>query len=213
VVTYWNFESPICGQLDGGSLEQAISGSTFLARRRDADFCLIELDSAPPVEFEPVWTGWDRRADLLPEGSVAIHHPSGDEKAISFNEDPLSVGSNCITVGGPSDTHWYVDNWEMGTTEAGSSGSGLWDRDSGLLIGFLSGGFASCSNPGGYDCYGRLASAWDGPSSEERLRDWLDPNDTGVEVVTGELPVPEIAPIGWPAIVFLPVNGQNPTGR
>jgi len=185
VVTYWNFQSPACGQLGGGTLNQSVSGSTFLARREDDDFQLLELDSPPPSEFNPYWTGWDRRLGTTPQGSVCIHHPNADEKAISFNDDPLDVGSNCILANGTGDTHWYVDNWEQGTTEPGSSGAGLWDPDTGLLVGYLSGGLAACGNPEGYDCFGRFAVGWDGDSANERLKDWLDPDGTGVEVVSG----------------------------
>jgi lysyl endopeptidase len=213
VVTYWNYQSPVCGRLGGGTLNQSVSGATFLASRQDVDFCLVELDSAPPPEFNPFWTGWDRRMNHTPNGSVGIHHPGGDEKAISFNDDPLLVNSTCIYVASTPDTHWYVDDWEQGTTEAGSSGSGLWDRDSKLLVGYLSGGLASCSNPTGYDCFGRIAVAWDGPSPDQRLRDWLDPLDLGVQIVPGELPRLEFVLIGWPAIYYLPVYPQPVTGQ
>jgi len=209
VVTYWNFESPTCGQHGGGTLDRTVSGATYLASRQDVDFCLLELDSAPPSDFNPYWSywsGWDRRPDHTPNGSVGIHHPGGDEKAISFNDDPLSISDSCIRVTGTPDTHWVVDDWETGTTEAGSSGSGLWDRDSRLLVGYLSGGLASCANPSGYDCYGRLAIAWDGPSPDQRLRDWLDPLEIGFEVVLGGLPLQFLDLPVWrhliPVLVF-----------
>ena len=39
---------------------------------------------------------------------------------------------------------WKIAAWDDGTTEGGSSGSGLWDQN-GLLVGQLYGGQASCS--------------------------------------------------------------------
>ena len=79
----------------------------------------------------------------VPQGCVGIHHPSTDEKAISFNYDPLTTQSSCIGGGG-SNTHWRIENWEeLSTTEPGSSGSGIWDPNSKLLVGFLSGGLAA----------------------------------------------------------------------
>jgi hypothetical protein len=184
VVTYWNYQSENCGDLGGGDRSQTVSGSTLLARRPDVDFCLLLLDAPPPLDFGASWSGWDRRASTSPEGAVCIHHPDAGEKAISLNDDPLSVRDNCISEGGPGDSHWEVDNWEYGTTEHGSSGAGLWDSASHLLIGFLSGGLASCDNDL-WDCFGRFAVAWDGPSPSERLRDWLDPDDTGAQRVLG----------------------------
>lgn len=47
----------------------------------------------------------------------------------------------------------------IGTTEPGSSGSGLFNRRH-QLIGQLYGGDASCSNPNGSDRYGALDQTW-----------------------------------------------------
>ncbi len=189
MVVFWNFESPVCGQLSGGSLEDNQTGATFLAARSDVDFALLELDDPPDPAFGVFYSGWDRSGTAA-VGSVGIHHPSGDEKAISFNDDLLTSGASCIG-GGTPDTHWFVDNWELGTTEPGSSGSGLWDPATQKLIGFLSGGLASCTNID-FDCYGKFAVAWDGSSPASRLRDWLDPGDTGTMMVDGADPSPTV---------------------
>ncbi|MEA3277322.1 MAG: trypsin-like serine protease [Pseudomonadota bacterium] len=184
VVVYWNFESPVCGQLDGGSLADNQIGASYRAGRSDVDITLIELSTTPSPSFNVYYSGWDRSNNPLspPLGSVGIHHPSGDEKAISFNLDPLVTVNNCIGTGGDStDTHWEMD-WEQGTTEPGSSGSGIWSPDSQGLVGFLSGGSASCFFPNGTDCYGKFAVAWDGLTPDIRLKDWLDPN--GLDPVT-----------------------------
>jgi lysyl endopeptidase len=183
VVVYWNFESPVCGELGGGSLADNQTGATFRASNADVDFALLELDDMPDATFGVFYSGWDR-SGATPQGSVTIHHPGGDEKAISFNDDPLTTGDNCIGPSGQQ-THWYVDNWEEGTTEPGSSGAGLWAPSTKQLVGFLSGGFATCSTHG-YDCYGKFAVAWDlGMSASQRLRDWLDPDAQGVLSVEG----------------------------
>ncbi|RMH15113.1 MAG: hypothetical protein D6696_21545 [Acidobacteria bacterium] len=183
VVVFWNYESPTCGALSGGSLNDTQNGATFRAGRRDVDFTLLELDERPDPSFDVYYTGWDRSGNV-PNRTFAIHHPSADEKAISFNEDPLTIDGSCIGSS-PDDTHWFVDDWEEGTTEPGSSGGGLWTRSGNRLIGFLSGGTASCGNPSGFDCFGRLSVAWDGNNRQSRLRDWLDPDGTGRMRVNG----------------------------
>ncbi len=184
VVTIWNYESVMCGDLAGGSRMQTVSGATLRADREDVDMALLELSSTPPDSFDVYWSGWDR-SDLEPIGSVGIHHPNVEEKAISFNFDTLTKTNNCIVEFDSGDTHWEVDNWEDGTTERGSSGSGLWDPSNQLLIGFLSGGQAACGN-NLEDCYGRFGVAWDGGASDaERLSAWLDPNGTDVSMVEG----------------------------
>ena len=79
--------------------------------------------------------------------------------------------------------HWRVDDWDLGTTEGGSSGSALFDQD-GRVIGQLHGGGAACGN-NDPDWYGAFHISWDGNSSSERLRDWLDPSGTGPDAIDG----------------------------
>lgn len=189
MVMYWNFESPTCGQQGGGSLDQNQTGAVLRARRDDVDFTLVELDERPDPTFGVFYSGWDRTG--LPAPNVAgIHHPSTAEKSISLSDDPLTVQDSCIG-GATPDTHWRVDDWEVGTTEPGSVGSGLWDGSTGLLVGFLSGGLAACGNLES-DCYGRFDVAWDGPDSTSRLRDWLDPTNTGAVQMMGSDPQPRL---------------------
>ena len=183
VVVYWNFESPLCGALSGGSLSDNQSGAIFRAAKTDVDVMLLELDDDPAISSNVHFAGWDR-SGVAPLSVVGIHHPNGDEKAISFNDDPLRSVNSCI--GGGSGTHWEVDNWEDGTTEIGSSGSGIWDP-SRRLVGVLSGGSASCANTTASDCYGKFSVGWDsGNSAANRLRDWLDPGNNGALSVDGK---------------------------
>jgi hypothetical protein len=179
VVVYWNFESPQCGQHGGGTLSDNTSGATFRGSDTQNDFALIELSSIPAADYHVYYAGWDARPSLAPGSSIGIHHPNTDEKSISYNDDPLTTGNSCIGSGGVN-SHWIVNNWEQGTTEPGSSGSGLFDPASKRLIGYLSGGSASCSNPSGSDCYGKLAVGF-----TRGLSTWLDPNHTGTEFVDG----------------------------
>lgn len=196
VVVYWNYEAPTCGSLSGGPLGDNQSGTVFRASRNDVDMALLELEEDPAPTSAVYYAGWDR-SNATPPGSVGIHHPDGDEKAISFNVDSLATVNSCIGTGGVN-SHWLVDDWEDGTTELGSSGSGLWDSSTHRLVGFLSGGSASCGNPGGSDCYGKFSVAWDGSGPATRLRDWLDAGDTGALGVAGSDPAPvlRVADIG-----------------
>ena len=183
VVVYWNYQSPTCGQLGGGSLAQNQSGAIFRAAKTDVDFALIELDDMPDSSFNVYYSGWDR-SGTAPSGAVGIHQPDGAEKAISFSTTPLTTVNSCIASGG-SGTHWHVV-WSAGVTEAGSSGSGIWDPTTHRLVGTLSGGDSSCSATDGPDCYGKFSVAWaSGASAANRLRDWLDSQNTAVISVPG----------------------------
>ena len=175
MTVYWNFEAPTCGLLSGGSLAQNQTGATFLADAVAPDVTLLELDDVPDPAYNVYYSGWDR-SDAIPVGTVAIHHPSTDEKAISFDEDPLTYSA----AWSGADTHWRVGNWEDGTTEPGSSGSGIWHPDNGLLIGTLSGGSASCASITN-DFYGRFAASW----AFAGLDAWLDPDGDGSLTAAG----------------------------
>ena len=90
MVVYWNFESPNCGDLCCGSLSDNQTGAIFRAARSDVDMCLVELEEDPNLDHGVYWAGWDN-SGTAPVGCVAIHHPSTDEKAISFNDDLLTT--------------------------------------------------------------------------------------------------------------------------
>jgi hypothetical protein len=184
VVAFWNYESPSCGFLAGGSLAENQSGASLVAKwdyQTGSDFALILLDQVPNPSFNVYYSGWDATGSI-PSGSVGIHHPSGDEKAISFNTDPLDK----VNYYGTGSNQWRINQWELGTTEGGSSGSCIYDPDSGLCVGTLTAGTAACSNPSGYDIYGRMDAHWTGNGSPTgRLSDWLDPLGTGALTLGG----------------------------
>lgn len=182
MVVYWNFEAPVCGQQDGGSLADNQTGATLRASRSDVDMSLLELDNQPDQSWAVFYSGWDR-SDTQPGGAVGIHHPRTHVKSISFALSDLGTTASCIGGSTPN-THWHVPFWDDGTTEPGSSGSGLWNPQNGRLIGFLSGGLASCSVID-YDCYGKFSVAWDGASAASRLSDWLDPTGVNPDGIDG----------------------------
>jgi hypothetical protein len=183
VRVYWNYESPTCGVLCCGSLADNQYGSLLRAKFVASDFCLIELSAEPDTSFHVYYAGWDATGAAV-SSATCIHHPNTDEKAISFQYDALTV-TTYLQNGVPGDgTHWRVDDWEDGTTEPGSSGSGLWDQNH-RLVGQLHGGYASCTSLTS-DWYGRIYRSWEGGgASSNRLRDWLDPAGTGMLVLDG----------------------------
>ncbi len=213
IVAYWNYQSPACEDLAGGSLSQTQSGSTFIASYElgdGSDFALVELDEQPQQSYQVYYSGWDSR-DNTPVSAVTIHHPGGDEKSISFENDPLTVTSYLGTTSPGDGNYFRVEDWDTGTTEGGSSGACLFDPGSGLCIGTLSGGFAACSNieP---DWYGRMARHWTGGGTPEtRLSDWLDPLATGVFFLPGKDAAGSGESETWlvPAVASLP--GEPPS--
>ena len=181
LVVYWNYQSPTCGQQGGGSLADAQTGSYWRASYGSSDFTLVELDSPPNPAWEVTFAGWDNTGTNT-SGAIAIHHPSTDEKSISFEYQPTTTTSY-LGTGQPGDgTHVRVADWDVGTTEPGSSGSPLFDPAH-RVIGQLHGGYAACGNNDA-DWYGKLSVSWSGGGNNaNRLSNWLDPTSSGASVL------------------------------
>ena len=177
----FNYESPSCENING-PMNQTISGSKLVAHFPESDFLLLELSCAPPANYDVYFAGWNR-AEEVSNDQVVIHHPSGDIKKITFNQVGEPVGEDFYDL--EKETHWFVSEWEDGTTEGGSSGCGIFDVD-GYYIGNLSGGDASCSDSNEGDSFGKFSYAWEaGVSKNQKLKPWLDPNDVGVTTLDG----------------------------
>ncbi|HEX5755798.1 MAG TPA: hypothetical protein VFY12_05545, partial [Arenimonas sp.] len=109
------------------------------------------------------FAGWDANEISTGVDVLAIHHPAGDLKKSSLGEQTEN-----------DEIQIYV-GWLSGTTEGGSSGSGLFTLadDAYYLRGGLYAGAASCansgnlSNPGNYDIYSRLDVVY--PSIQQYL--------------------------------------------
>jgi lysyl endopeptidase len=192
LVTYWNYEnswcrpvgSPASGGPGDGLLNQYNTGSIFRASYSASDFTLVELDDPINPDYDVHWAGWDATsADAT--NAVGIHHPNTDEKRISFENDPTTTTSYLQTSVPGDGTHVRITDWDLGTTEPGSSGSPLFNQNY-HVIGQLHGGYAACGNDDS-DWYGRFSVSWDrgGSTPTNRLRDWLDPGNTGQLVQDG----------------------------
>lgn len=188
----WNFRfnwispNPSCAttanstDVTGGYDE--INGCSLRASSSGSDFGLLELNSSPPCSYTPFYAGWDRSDAQTVTQATGIHHPSGDIMKICREDNaPYHASAAGAQV-------WYIDDWEQGVTEPGSSGSPLFDQN-GRIIGQLYGGAAACSgtvNNGAYDYYGRLGVSWTGGGSNStRLSNWLDPLGTGATTDNG----------------------------
>ena len=81
-------------------------------------------------------------------------------------------------------------------------------RNTHRVIGQLFGGSdINCNNPAAdYAIYGQFHLSWDyGTNPQRRLKDWLDPNNTGAQFVDG-IPVPEPEPDPDPYVIH--INGS-----
>ncbi|WP_430412088.1 T9SS type A sorting domain-containing protein [Kordia sp.] len=175
------------------SFIQTASGGILRASNSESDMALIEITDAAFFAANPdvVWAGWNRSTTDVPTLAIGIHHPDGDIQKVCVDLD--GAYRNSINFNGnPSTEIWHIDDWDLGVTEPGSSGSPLFNQD-GLLIGKLSGGFAACSGTNDNnleDWYGRFGVSWDFSSvNSQQLKFWLDPAGTN-PLTLGQFPAP-----------------------
>jgi hypothetical protein len=181
----FGYESPnaVCASTansSNGPTTAQMNGATLRASNSGSDVALWEFNNAIPSSYNVYFAGWDN-SGATPTEITGIHHPSGDVKKICREEDSPYFD----TAGGAQ--VWWIDDWEWGVTEPGSSGSPIFDQNK-RIVGQLYGGLAACSgtvNNGTYDYYGRFDVSWDNSSSaSSRLSDWLDPvglNPTSID--------------------------------
>jgi V8-like Glu-specific endopeptidase len=181
LVVYWNFQSPTCGQLGGGSLTDYQTGSYFRAAYATSDFTLVELDEDPAPRSGVTFAGWSK-SSADPTSATCIHQPDADVKCISFENDPCQTTTYLGTSSPGNGSHIRVVDWDVGTTEPGSSGSPLFDQNH-HVVGQLHGGYAACGNNSS-DWFGRFSMSWTGGGTNAtRLSNWLDPGSTGATTV------------------------------
>ncbi|WP_263840459.1 trypsin-like peptidase domain-containing protein [Salinibacter sp.] len=237
MVFYWNFQTADCRSLGSdengtfprdsltvGGWDQTSSGAVLRARYGNVhqnqgisgkpDLTLVEVDDDIPDSYNLYLNGWSREDEATRE-SVTIHHPRGHGKRISFDDDPSSTTAYLQNGGG--DTHLRIGDWDLGTTEGGSSGGPLYDADQ-QVVGVLSGGFAGCTGDGTDndqpDWYGRLAAGFEnGDYNNTTVADVLDPLNTGADALDGR-PLSEGPDTTPPApIRDLRVDGVNTRDR
>jgi lysyl endopeptidase len=177
--TYWGFEANSCGSgiaaanvLRAGGADYLFSDPHDPDTGVGTDAALLRLRDTPPAGA--YFSGWN--AATLSNGVqvLAVHHPSGDLKKSSLGQKIAQ------------DPYLHEVGWTSGTTEGGSSGSGLFTKTGANgayeLRGGLYGGFASCDNDGNLsdpdnrDYYSRLDAVYDD------VKQWLG---TGAAVVPG----------------------------
>ena len=207
LVVYWNYQNSFCrtpgssqsGAAGDGSLTQFHTGSFHRATSAASDFTLVEMDDPAVTAYNHYWAGWNRSTGdfTCTAGApcVAIHHPSTDEKRITYVTTNTATTSYSGTTSPGNGTHVWA-HWATdppgpftvpGVTEGGSSGSPLYDAN-GRFIGQLHGGPSGCGATGDNlsDYYGRFSVSWTGGGTNStRLSNWLDAGNTGATTTNG----------------------------
>ncbi len=211
LVMFWNYQNSTCrpigsaasGSFGNGSLSQFSSGATHrMSYGAPGDVTLVQVNAALPAAFQLELLGWDR-SSTPPAIGIGIHHPSGQEKRFSHDNDPTSF--QFVNIGGLGIIDTIRVSWDFGVTEGGSSGSPLLNQNN-HVVGVLTGGSSFCSTPTSPDFYGRFDQAWTGNGTPStRLSDWLDPLGTGQTSLGQFNAGPPVPPI--PFNLTAPANG------
>ena len=165
----------------------SIVGCSLRAGWQASDFLLMELSTTIPNSYGVYYNGWDRTG-VLPDTSSMIHHAAGDIKKVTLMQDagiiyPTSISWNNDVTTPPNHHYWVI--CDVGFFQAGSSGAGHLDNN-GRVIGQLHGHATTplCNDSRAF--FGRFSVSWDGGgTSSTRLRDWLDPENTGELFIEG----------------------------
>jgi len=178
----FDYESANCDNPANEPTAKSILGCERIAFRQETDFMLLKLNPIP-TNYGLYFNGWTRdSASAKP--TTFIHHPQGDIKKISVDNDssiihPLSLNWTGIFGISPPRSHWKVVP-DQGIFQPGSSGSPLFDPNK-RIIGQLHGGGINQQNPciitSAY--FGRFDLSWDqSVDAQHRLRDWIDTNNS-----------------------------------
>lgn len=179
-VFYFNYESPNCTN-PASAPSNTLSGSVVRATLSGADMALMQINNYPPASYNVHYLGYSALG-VTPPNTTGIHHPRGDIKKLSLDNQAPTSGS--VTISGQTAEVWNT-RFDSGTTEGGSSGSPLFDnnfRVIGQLFGVgwgYGGAFDPCNLQGNTQYYGRVSVSYHtGTTPATRLQNWLSPVGT-----------------------------------
>ena len=167
----------ITGIDPGPPYDQTMNGATILTNGAAGDFLLMEVDNLTNNDvaaWNLYFSGWNHNDNAIVPQSTILHHPQGDLMKISQEQDTIYHSAIAAAE------VWWVDAYEFGSTQGGSSGAPLFDQNK-RIIGQLYGGQSNCSGTtenGLYDYFGRLGVSWG-----YGLSDYLAPNSCGQALV------------------------------
>src|SRR6476659_5832493 len=149
VEAYWFYQTTSCNSGVLRTWVHSPPGANLLATQGANDFSFLRLQTnAPAGAF---FSGWTSTAQSAGTGVFGLHHPDGymppgvNSYLRRTTGSVINTNFNCLDL-----ADGYQTGWTSGSTEPGSSGSGLFTSSNHYLIGILSCGPAppTCNNPG-----------------------------------------------------------------
>ena len=160
VEAYWFYQTTSCNSGVLRSWVHSPPGANLLATQGSNDFSFIRLqNNAPGGAF---FSGWTATAQPTGTSVFGLHHPDGYIPPTINSYLRKSIGSiantneSCLGL-----VNGYAVAWTSGTSEPGSSGSGLFTSNGHYLVGVLSCGPLppTCNSPwAGYSKFANFYS-------------------------------------------------------
>ena len=173
--SYWFYYDSACnsGQMNSGMTVMS-QGASLLYAASTTDASFLRLNGTLPAGV--TFAGWTNTTPPIGVLAAGIHHPQGDLQKMSLgvtaDYDSCLAGQNesfsCNISNSASSTFINV-TMSTGTTEPGSSGSGIFLESNQFLFGQLYGGDSSCSNLAGDNYYGLFSKTY----QNGQLGQWL----------------------------------------
>jgi hypothetical protein len=182
----WRFEfeyvSPTCPNPPTEPQLLSLTGCELVSGGQASDYLFLKLNDDIPDNWEVTFAGWNRDDANTADTSYHVHHPQADIRKYSTSTEKAIVHTNAINWSEGYQTpanHHIRFEFTEGGHEPGSSGGPIFDQD-GFLIGQLHGGSGGCAAQSN-TFVGRFSKSWNlGSTPDTRLRDWLDPDNTGI---------------------------------
>jgi Trypsin-like peptidase domain/FG-GAP-like repeat len=161
VEVYWFYQTTSCNSGVLRNWVHSPPGANLLATQPSNDFALLRLLNNAPAGA--LFSAWTTGVQSTGTGVFGLHHPGPNlppdlpSYLRRASGTITSTNENCPDSGLQNG---YRAEWTSGTTEPGSSGSGLWNSN-GYLVGVLScgPGPATCNSPdAGYSKFANFYS-------------------------------------------------------
>lgn len=183
VEAFWFYQSFRCdGTVPRLTTVPRTLGASLIVTTDQTDFTLLRLTT--PTTRGQTYAGWSTDPDASGD-MIGVHHPGGSYKRVSFSHTAdVPFPGVCI-----SPSNFIYTRVNLGVTEAGSSGSPLFNT-SGEIVGQLLGGCGDpdCNyNVNPDDIYGRFAASYLAAALDNYLNveeggdDDFEPNDFFIE--------------------------------
>lgn len=214
ITSYWFYHASTCNSVSRNPGVVSVSGGgTLLYSSSATDAAFLKLNG--PVPEGVTFAGWTIDTPPLGTLSTTIHHPEGDLLKMGFGQttsyercDSGNRNSFDCTPSSPGAATFVDLRLSTGTTESGSSGSGVFLDSTQQLYGQLYGGSSSCNNLFGSNMYGLFGKTYQNGQLERWLGQPRESQTVRIEAPPG-LAVGATTPIGATASSGLTVDLSN----